>query len=108
MQILDGDDERRLLTLPQEELQEYRQGPCGERMWAQGGEPIGASPHVQEVQQIRCVLCGEHARLQEYLVHLRYLGGWKAGMNNRTVTIQTDDPKQPKIEVPVQASVSTS
>ena len=49
MQILDGDDERRLLTLPHEELQEYRQGPRGERVWAQGGEPIGGSRHVQEV-----------------------------------------------------------
>lgn len=51
------------------------------------------------------------ARLQtvrdgaEYLVTVTYAGGWEPGIIRKTLTITTDDPKQPVITVPVQAVV---
>jgi hypothetical protein len=41
----------------------------------------------------------------EYRVVVTYAGGWDAGVKRRTLTITTDDPKQPSITVPVQAIV---
>lgn len=40
-----------------------------------------------------------------YRVTLAYKGGWPAGATKRTLTIETDDPAQPRIEVPITASV---
>lgn len=41
----------------------------------------------------------------EYLVTVTYLGGWDTGLRRKTLTVTTDDPKQPVIEIPVQAVV---
>lgn len=41
----------------------------------------------------------------EYRVTVTYAGGWDAGPRRQTLTITTDDPKQPVIQVPVQAVV---
>src|SRR5262249_37419822 len=41
----------------------------------------------------------------EYHASLTYAGGWEAGMVRRTLTITTDDPKQPVLTIPVQAMV---
>src|SRR5262249_36865736 len=42
---------------------------------------------------------------QEYQISLTYAGGWEPGLVKKTLTVTTDDPKQPLIKVPVQASV---
>ena len=34
-------------------------------------------------------------------------GGWDAGVQRETLVVTTDDPKQPVIEIPVQAVVQT-
>ena len=44
----------------------------------------------------------------EYHVIVVYSGGWDSGMKKQTLTIMTDDPKQPKIEIPVQAVVQAT
>jgi hypothetical protein len=41
----------------------------------------------------------------EYRVTLTYAGGWHTGRRRQLLTVTTDDPKQPVIEVPVQAVV---
>lgn len=40
---------------------------------------------------------------EEYRVVLTYTGGWDGGLVRRTLTIATDDPKQPEIRIPVEA-----
>jgi hypothetical protein len=42
---------------------------------------------------------------QEYRVRLSYHGGWGVGQVQKTLTLATDDPKQPLIKVPVLAIV---
>jgi uncharacterized protein DUF1573 len=44
---------------------------------------------------------------QEYRVTVSYTGGWDVGTVQRTLTITTDDPKQPEIKVPVHAIVQS-
>jgi hypothetical protein len=41
----------------------------------------------------------------EYRVTVTYAGGWDTGRQVRSLTVTTDDPKQPVIEIPVQAFV---
>jgi hypothetical protein len=41
----------------------------------------------------------------EYRVTVSYAGGWDTGRRQQTLTVTTDDPKQPVIEIPVQAFV---
>lgn len=41
----------------------------------------------------------------EYRVIVTYAGGWETGMKRQTLTILTDDPKQPEINIPIQAVV---
>jgi hypothetical protein len=41
----------------------------------------------------------------EYRVTVTYAGGWEIGLKRQTLTILTDDPKQPEIKIPVQAVV---
>ena len=36
---------------------------------------------------------------------LAYRGGWPPGFARTQVTVETDDPRQPKIEIPVFANV---
>ncbi len=40
-----------------------------------------------------------------YRVTVRYLGGWSAGWVQRQIVIETDDPVQPRIVVPLSARV---
>ncbi len=40
---------------------------------------------------------------QEYQVTVSYVGRWEPGRMQSTVTVTTDDPKQPEINIPVQA-----
>src|SRR5581483_1747439 len=42
---------------------------------------------------------------QEYRLRLVYNGGWPAGIVQRKITVQTDDPRQPSIVIPVFANV---
>ncbi len=44
----------------------------------------------------------------EYRVTVTYAGGWNPGRGRQTLTVTTDDPKQPVIEIPVQAIVKRS
>jgi hypothetical protein len=44
---------------------------------------------------------------QEYRVTVSYLGGWPAGVVQRTLTMTTDDSKQPEIKIPVHGLVQT-
>jgi len=41
----------------------------------------------------------------EYRVTVTYAGGWDTGRRQQTLTVTTDDPKQPVIEIPVQAII---
>jgi hypothetical protein len=42
----------------------------------------------------------------EYRVTVTYAGGWETtGMRRQTLTVTTDDPQQPVIKIPVQASL---
>jgi Protein of unknown function (DUF1573) len=41
----------------------------------------------------------------EYRVTVTYAGGWDAGPRRQTLTVTTDDPKQPVIQIPIQAVV---
>ncbi|MCL6615228.1 MAG: hypothetical protein K6U03_11565 [Firmicutes bacterium] len=41
----------------------------------------------------------------EYRVTVTYAGGWDMGLRRQTLTVTTDDPKQPVIKIPVQAVV---
>jgi hypothetical protein len=41
----------------------------------------------------------------DYRVTVTYAGGWDSGTQRQTLTVTTDDPKQPVIEIPVQAAV---
>lgn len=41
----------------------------------------------------------------EYRVTVTYTGGWATGRRRQTLTVTTDDPKQPTIEIPVEAIV---
>jgi hypothetical protein len=41
----------------------------------------------------------------EYRVTVTYTGGWDPGRSVRTLTVTTDDPKQPVIEIPIHAVV---
>jgi hypothetical protein len=41
----------------------------------------------------------------EYRVTVSYPGGWGPGMQRQTLTVTTDDPQQPVIEIPVEAFV---
>jgi hypothetical protein len=41
----------------------------------------------------------------EYRVTVTYAGGWDTGRRQQTLTVTTDDAKQPVIEIPVQAFV---
>lgn len=41
----------------------------------------------------------------EYRVTVTYSGGWEPGIIRKTLTLTTDDPKQPVITVPIQAVV---
>jgi hypothetical protein len=42
---------------------------------------------------------------REYRVLITYHGGWEAGLVRKTLTVTTDDPKQPQIRVPVQVAL---
>src|SRR2546422_1110663 len=42
---------------------------------------------------------------QQYQISLTYAGGWEPGLVKKTLTVTTDDPKQPTIKVPLQAMV---
>jgi hypothetical protein len=42
---------------------------------------------------------------REYRVLITYNGGWEAGLVRKTLTVSTDDPKQPQIRVPVQVAL---
>ena len=42
---------------------------------------------------------------QEYHVRLSYAGGWEPGQVQNTLTVTTDDPKQPVLKVPVMAVI---
>jgi hypothetical protein len=44
----------------------------------------------------------------EYRVTVTYTGGWDTGLRQQTLTVTTDDPQQPVIQVPVQAVVQAS
>lgn len=44
---------------------------------------------------------GEH-----YRVHVRYSGGWSPGWVQRRIFVETDDPRQPRIVIPLTARVS--
>lgn len=41
----------------------------------------------------------------QYRLMLVYKGGWQPGQVRRKLTVQTDDPRQPMIEIPVMATV---
>jgi Protein of unknown function (DUF1573) len=41
----------------------------------------------------------------EYRVTVTYGGGWDTGLRRQTLTLTTDDPKQPTIEIPIQGVV---
>ena len=42
----------------------------------------------------------------EYRVTVTYTGGWDTtGLRRQMLTVTTDDPKQPVIEIPVQAAI---
>ena len=41
----------------------------------------------------------------EYRVTVTYAGGWDATTQRHTLSVTTDDPKQPVIEIPVQAAI---
>jgi len=41
----------------------------------------------------------------EYRVTVTYAGGWDTGRRQQTLSVTTDDPKQPVIEIPVQAII---
>jgi hypothetical protein len=41
----------------------------------------------------------------EYRLTLRYGGGWSPGTVRSKITVNTSDPRQPRIEIPVVASV---
>jgi hypothetical protein len=43
---------------------------------------------------------------QQYQLHLTYRGGWPTGLIQRKIVIHTDDPAQPRIEIPVMANVT--
>lgn len=45
---------------------------------------------------------------QQYQLHLRYRGGWPAGLVQRKIVVHTDDPAQPRIEILVMANVITA
>jgi Protein of unknown function (DUF1573) len=40
-----------------------------------------------------------------YEIHLRYVGGWKPGKVSGKITVTTDDPGWPKVEIPYEALV---
>jgi hypothetical protein len=42
---------------------------------------------------------------EEYRVILTYTGGWAGGTIRRALTVTTDDPKQPEIRIPVEATL---
>jgi hypothetical protein len=41
----------------------------------------------------------------EYRLTVSYAGGWDPGVQRRRLTVTTDDPKQPVIEIGVQAAI---
>lgn len=41
----------------------------------------------------------------EYILKVTFQGGWPQGTQTRTIVVHTDDPKVPKIELAVQATV---
>jgi predicted Zn-dependent protease len=44
----------------------------------------------------------------QYRLTVRYKGGWPTGMVRSKITVETDDPQQPRVEIPVLASVQTA
>jgi hypothetical protein len=42
---------------------------------------------------------------QEYRVTVTYVGGWKGDRTQKTLTVTTDDPKQPELKIPVLGMV---
>lgn len=42
---------------------------------------------------------------ERYILVLSYTGGWSPGIIERKIVVLTDDPMQPRIEIPVRASV---
>jgi hypothetical protein len=44
----------------------------------------------------------------QYRLALKYKGGWAAGAVRRKITIETDDPRQQTIEIPVMATIATA
>ncbi len=42
---------------------------------------------------------------EEYRVTVTYAGGWETGLVKKTLTVITDDPKQPVLKIPIQAVV---
>jgi hypothetical protein len=42
---------------------------------------------------------------QEYQVAVTYAGGWQGDRTQKTLTVTTDDPKQPELKIPVMAIV---
>jgi hypothetical protein len=44
----------------------------------------------------------------EYRITVTYAGGWDTGLVKKTLTVTTDDPKQPVIDIPVQAVIQQS
>jgi Protein of unknown function (DUF1573) len=43
----------------------------------------------------------------EYHIFVSYAGGWDPGVVRKSLTITTDDPKQPSLVVPVQATIES-
>ena len=42
---------------------------------------------------------------QIYRIHIAYKGGWAPGSEKHKLTVLTDDPAQPKIDIPITANV---
>jgi hypothetical protein len=42
---------------------------------------------------------------QEYQVAVTYAGGWQGDVTQKTLTVTTDDPKQPELKIPVMGRV---
>jgi hypothetical protein len=45
---------------------------------------------------------------EEYRITVTYAGGWETGLVRKTLTVTTDDPKQPVFRIPIQALIQTA
>ena len=41
-----------------------------------------------------------------YQISFRYLGGWTQGKTTGKITVTTDEPQSPKLEIPYEATVN--